>query len=96
MFISFHCPTQRQVPPVLKSNFGLWHLINIVFISWNHYFFLILQGERYGPMLTAQGGDKILLKLLDEKVESPENMKSLIREIISELENSNGYKVDEV
>ena len=47
-------------------------------------------------MLTAQGGDKILLKLLDEKVESPENMKSLIREIISELENSNGYKVDEV
>ena len=44
-------------------------------------------------MLTAQGGDKILLKLLDEKVESPENMKSMIREIFSELENTNGYKV---
>ena len=58
------------------------------------FFFLILQGERYGPMLTAQGGDKILLKLLDEKVGSPEHMKSLIREIFSELENSNGYKVE--
>ena len=56
-------------------------------------FFVILQGERYGPMLTAQGGDKILLKLLDEKVESPENMKSMIREIFSELEKTNGYKV---
>ena len=56
--------------------------------------FVILQGERYGPMLTAQGGDKILLKLLDEKVESPENMKSMIREIFSELENTNGYKVE--
>ena len=55
---------------------------------------MILQGERYGPMLTAQGGDKILLKLLDEKVGSPEHMKSLIREIFSELENSNGYKVE--
>ena len=45
-------------------------------------------------MLTAQGGDKILLKLLDENVGSPEHMKSLIREIFSELENSNGYKVE--
>ena len=72
----------------------LFFLVQISKNSWNDIVFVILQGERYGPMLTAQGGDKILLKLLDEKVESPENMKSMIREIFSELENTNGYKVE--
>ena len=72
----------------------LFFLDQVTKNSWNDIVFVILQGERYGPMLTAQGGDKILLKLLDEKVESPENMKSMIREIFSELENTNGYKVE--
>ena len=89
-----------QPKKLVKSNESISRICIVIFLvqitknSWNDIVFIILQGERYGPMLTAQGGDKILLKLLDEKVESPENMKSMIREIFSELENTNGYKVE--
>ena len=74
-------PLMKESQPVPVQMWAIWAVHHVC----------CNKGDRYGPMLTSQGGDKILLKLLDNP-KSPDHMKNLIREIFNTLE-TNGYKI---